>query len=127
MKKTKAKIHLLYPSVERVSDFNGKVDLDATYVNPKKGLKTPVQLFPQMSMNQGRDVFIDAERFLQIKYTGTAWQGPDPRAQYAAVIRTAARELETRGINWEKYAWPLVAFVFVCLAGMVAMAVVTIS
>lgn len=110
-----------YPSLNKTRRKWVKTPLNGTLNGSKLGLAAPVQLHPGMMINRSKEVMVDAEACLQVNYNGLGkWIGPDPRAEYAAKVKQVNRELQTRGYDWQKLVWPLIVFVGICFAALIA-------
>lgn len=73
------------------------------------------------------EIWIDAERGLQVKYTGVGFVGPDGRMMYASLVKKHSTDLQTRGFDFTKYTWPLVIFVLGIMAALVAALAFTVQ
>jgi len=66
------------------------------------------------------EIWVDAERGIQVKYTGTGYIGPDGRMMYASLVQKHSRDLQTRGMDFSKYIWPVIIFVLGVMGALVA-------
>lgn len=124
---TKMEAVLHYPSTNRETTIQWKGSPDGIFSTKEQ----KVQLHAGMSSYNAKKkkfvAHIDAEKWLQIKADVQGWVGPDPRLEMAARVREIRRQLQTRGIDWSKYAWPLIFLVLGCMAALVAMAAFAMS
>lgn len=163
----KINIHLMFPSTQAHRVVKAKVALGDRFRSDRDQID--VLLRPDMAWNGGRDVWVDAERGIEVNYgfqkkttrmlpikdqTGEIigyrspestikqqfegdkikglsgevieypglprWVGVDGRYTYAAQIQKDARDLQTRGIAWDKYVWPFIIFVLGIMGALVA-------
>lgn len=126
----KMQLVLHKPTTNREKRILWKGSPDGVYVPTNQ--KMEVQLHPgRCSYDEGKKRFvahIDAEKWLQITPTGAgAWVGPDPRLQMAQRVLQIRRALQTRGVNWEKFLWPIVIFVLGIMAALILMPVLILG
>lgn len=95
-------IHLWFPSHNTRLRVRKRLALDGWYRDDKAKIAVP--LHPRMAMNQGREVHIDAERGIQIRFEGVrGWIGVDGRYSYAANVGRDAQELQaSRAKSYDK-------------------------
>lgn len=141
----KTTIHLHFPSHNAHVTVKKKLPLDGIFVDEKAGVKVP--LTPSMATNlvaikkgsekqpltsflehveflpggrAEKEIWIDGERGLQVRYDGVrGYVGPDGRMMMASRAKDHAKALQTRGISWEKFMWPLVIFILGTFAALV--------
>lgn len=134
---SKIRVHLMFPSTQAHRVVKAKVKLGDRFRSDRDQID--VLLRPDMAWNGGRDVWVDAERGIEVNYgnprknapkMGLAgevveyaglprWVGVDGRYTYAAQINKDARDLQTRGINWDKYVWPFIIFILGIMGALV--------
>lgn len=122
----RTRIHLLYPSHNSVVTRRaGRLALrNGRYFNRKLGLDVPLD--PGMDWNGGGDLYIDGDRGVQVTYEGLhGWLGIDGRYAFAADFRKDARDLRTRGMQFEKFLWPLAVIVGIAVLGPILLIVLT--
>lgn len=131
-------VNLLYPSINRRVPIKTSVRLGDRFRSDRD--KIDVLLRPELAWNSGREVFIDAERGVevtyrhkkvdtkapsgeQVSYPGLGeWVGVDGRYTYASKTGQDSRELQTRGLDFSKYVWPAAITFLGILAGFVILA-----
>lgn len=114
----KVLVHLMFPSQDTHVQTTRKVALDGRYRDDKAKIDVP--LHPNMSTNGGREIWIDAERGVQVQYQGLkGWVGLDGRYQHASDVRKDAADLRARGEDpFQKLKWWIFAMVAVSLAAL---------
>lgn len=122
----KTRVHVLYPShnAHHTVRAGRRALKNGRYFNRRLELDVPLD--PGMDWNGGGDIYIDGDRGVQTTYTGLAgWLGIDGRYAYAADFRKDARDLRTRGMQFEKFLWPLAVIVAIAVFGPIILIVLT--
>lgn len=116
-------VHKLFPSHDIHIVKKHKLALDGRFEDHKAKISVP--LMPGFATKNARnqsEIWIDMEQGIQVKYGGLkGWVGVPGRFTYASQVRKDARDLQTRGINFEKFLWPVVIFILGTFAALVAM------
>jgi len=112
-------VHLMFPSQDTHRVVKRRVALNGRYRDERAQIDVP--LHPNMSTNGGKEIWIDAEKGVQVQYRGlTGWVGVDGRYTFAAQIKKDAQDLQTRGFDFSKYVWPIIIFVLGVMGALVA-------
>lgn len=112
----KVDVHLWWPTHDTRIKVRTRLALDGWYRDERAKIHVP--LHPRWAMNQGREVHIDAERGVQIRYEGLrGWVGMDGRYAMAANVGRDAQELQAaRAPNRDKqFMW-----MAICVCGAIA-------
>lgn len=118
-------VYLWYPTQNRLEERKVKTQPDGTVLFNE--LQVQVVLDPALRLATGQ-IFIDAERGVQIRYEGLkGWVGIDGRYTYAAQVKRDARDLQTRGWDLSKYAWPITITIGIVFAAFVGMGIIAVS
>lgn len=165
---SKIRVHLMFPSTQAHRVIKTEVKLGERFRSDRDQLD--VLLRPDMAWNGGKDIWIDAERGIEINYAleeakrflvpvyagekviGNVYRRPesmqvqraDPEGKlagptgvqieyrgvphwlgvpgpytYSAQTNKDARDLQTRGIQWDKYVWPFIIFILGIMGALV--------
>lgn len=138
---SKVQVRLHFPSHDRVLEVKKKIALDGRYVDEKAKINVSLQpgmstktsqvnLSPELrqmlakaldeSTFAGDSIDINAEEGKQIKADSGGYRIGDGRHEFASAVRKDARDLQTRGIQFDKFIWPVVIFVLGVMAALVA-------
>lgn len=125
----KTTVHLLFPSHDKHLTVKKRLKLDGRYVDEKAAINVP--LMPGYATKNGKndsEVWIDAEQGIQVKYGGLkGWVGVPGRFTYASQVQKDARDLQTRGLDFAKFLWPIVIFILGTFAAIIAIAVLKVG
>lgn len=117
----KTTVHLLFPTHDKHLVVKKKLALDGRYEDERAKISVP--LMPGYATKNGKndsEVWIDAEQGIQVKYGGVkGWVGVPGRFTYASQVQKDARDLQTRGIDFSKFVWPVIIFILGVMAALV--------
>jgi hypothetical protein len=139
---SKVLVRLHFPSHDRVLQVKKKIALDGRYVDDTAKISVPLQAGMSTKTSEvnlpkdlmeglarvldrstwaGDTIDIDAETGNQIRYVGRREHRlGDGRHEFASAVKKDARDLQTRGIQFDKFVWPVVIFVLGVMFALVA-------